>query len=311
MTNNHETKRQADDTRRPITFMHRVEFAAVNGLIAFFRLLGVDQASFVAGKGLRIIGPLLRSISKRAEDNLRTAFPDWSEAQVQRTTRDVWENLGRVAGEFAHLEKFIAEDEANRVIFEGEGKLYDMVDTERPAIFVTGHFANWEVGAVAAHHAGLQYAIIYRAANNPLVDEFIVEQRRRLMTLTQIPKGKSSVLMIVKAIKKGQSLGVLVDQKLNDGIPAPFFGRDAMTTPAPAWLSLRYGLPIFPTSVERRGGAYFTVKVHDPIAFDPTGDIDSDVAALTAKINEIIEQEVRARPGQWLWLHRRWPKTKT
>lgn len=295
-------------SNRPVTLGHRIEFGAVALLVGFFRLIGVDAASFIAGKTLRFVGPLLRSISRRAEENLRAAFPDWSEDKIMATTRDVWENLGRVGGEFAHLDRFTASGENPRVTFEGEEKVLGKIDAQRPAIFVTGHFANWEVGAVAALEAGLKYAIVYRAANNPLVDAFIIKQRARLMTATQIPKGKTSVLMIVKAIKTGASLGLLVDQKLNDGIPAPFFGRDAMTTPAPAWIALRYALPIFPVTVQRRSGAHFTLKVHDPLEFSPTGDNDADVAALTAEINAVIEREIRERPGEWLWLHRRWPK---
>jgi KDO2-lipid IV(A) lauroyltransferase len=100
---------------------------------------------------------------------------------------------------------------------------------------------------------------------------------------------------------------MLVDQKTWEGVPAPFFGRDAMTTPAPASLALKLGAILLPASAERIGGAHFRVKIHKPIEFKPTGDYERDVLALTAKINEAIEAIVRAQPSQWLWIHRRWP----
>ncbi len=287
---------------------HRIEFAATKALIAFFRFLGLDRASAISGRFLRFVGPLLRSISRRAEDNLCAAFPDWPEDKIKATTKDVWENLGRTVAEFAHLKVFMEYEKNGRVTFEGYEDVWEATKRGRSIIFVTGHFANWEVSAVAAQAAGVDYAFVYRRANNRLVDEFIVSERAKVMSAMQIPKGKASVLQIVKALKTGHSLALLVDQKLNDGIPAPFFGRDAMTTPAPAWLALRYDLPVFPISVERRGGAYFNVKVGEKIAYKKTGDTDHDVRMLTASISKAIEDEIRAAPGQWLWLHRRWPK---
>ena len=284
------------------------EYYATKAIIGLFRLLGVDRASAICGTLFRTLGPRLRSISRRAENNLRAAYPDWTEDQIAETTRDVWENLGRTVAEFAHLKEFIDYEQNGRVTFEGYEEVWEATKRRESIIFVTGHFANWEVSAVAAKRAGVDYAFVYRTANNPLVDRLIVEERAKVMSAMQIPKGKASVLMIVKALKTQHSLALLVDQKLNDGIPAPFFGKDAMTTPAPAWLALRYNLPVFPITVQRKNGAYFNVKIGREICCEKTGDTDKDVMALTCKINEAIEQEVRAFPGQWLWLHRRWPK---
>jgi KDO2-lipid IV(A) lauroyltransferase len=101
---------------------------------------------------------------------------------------------------------------------------------------------------------------------------------------------------------------LLVDQKTDEGVPVPFFGRDAMTTPAPAALALKLGSIILPVSNERLDGARFRMTVHEPITFQPSGDNDRDVLALTALINQRIEACVRYRPSQWLWIHRRWPK---
>ena len=136
----------------------------------------------------------------------------------------------------------------------------------------------------------------------------IIKLRGAVMSRRQIPKGKRGARDLIETLKDGRSLAMLVDQKLNDGISAPFLGKEAMTAPTPARLSLKFDAPILPVSVERLGGAHFRVAIRPQIEFTPTGDTADDVLGLTTRINEVIEQDVRERPGEWLWLHRRWPK---
>jgi len=312
-------------SNRPVRPIHYIEYGLVRILFLFFGLLGVDRSSSLAGGFLRWLGPKLRSISIRAEDNLSQAFPDWPDDKIKEVTQDVWENLGRMAAEFAHLEKFHAHQLAHqpahlpdrRITIEGEAALRAIVERQQPVIFVAGHFANWEIISIAAHQAGLKYAFVYRAANNPLVDELIINKRAAAMTRRQIPKGKRGARAIVEAVQSGCSLAMLVDQKLNDGISVPFMGREAMTTPAAARLAIKFNLPVIPISIERLNGAYFKVTIRQAISFDAAGDtdasngasnIDEKVRALTININQALERDIRARPGQWLWLHRRWPK---
>jgi len=295
-------------SNRPVTFMHRVEYGLARILFAFFHLVGIDRASAIAGGFTRILGPRLRSISRRAEDNLAKAFPDWRQDQITETTKDVWENLGRTAAEFAHLKKFRPFEENSRVSMTGEDRLRAVIANDKPAIFISGHFANWEVIGLTLHRAGLQHSFVYRAANNPLVDELIIQSRGDVMSRHQIPKDKRGARALVETIHAGRSLAMFVDQKLNDGISAPFMGRPAMTAPSAARLALKFSLPVIPVSIERRQGAHFHITIHDPIAFTPASEMKADVLALTTKINQALERDIRARPGQWLWLHRRWPK---
>jgi KDO2-lipid IV(A) lauroyltransferase len=105
-------------------------------------------------------------------------------------------------------------------------------------------------------------------------------------------------------------LCMLVDQKLREGIAAPFFGRDAMTTPAPAALALKTGARIVMAANRRVGGPRFHVTVQPELEFTPSGDEPADVIRLTAVITARIEEIVRADPGQWLWIHNRWPTAR-
>lgn len=296
-------------SNRPVTFAHRVEYALALALGGLFRLLGVDAASAIAGGFTRAIGPLIRPITRRARVNLAIAYPEMSNAEADAIIRDVWENLGRTTAEFAHLEKFLPDAEKPRVEITGRERLEALAGGDTPAIFVSGHFANWEVGSIVLHALGVDYGVIYRAANNPLLDGLIIRERARVMSRRQIPKGKRGGRDMIEALKSGASLAMLVDQKLTSGgIPSPFFGKDAMTAPAAARLALKYSAPVIPIEIERLNGAHFRVSIGGPVAFAPSGDINADTQALTDTINAELEAMIRKRPGQWLWLHRRWPK---
>jgi KDO2-lipid IV(A) lauroyltransferase len=159
-----------------------------------------------------------------------------------------------------------------------------------------------------AHQLGYESGEVYRPLNNPYVDRWMVRQRMENGPAQQIAKGAQGTKRIFTLLRGGKSILLLADQKTNEGLPAPFFGRDAMTTPAPAALALKLGAVILPASNERMGGARFRMTVHPPVEFTPTGDHDRDIHQLTIKITEAIEQMVRYRPSQWLWIHRRWPK---
>jgi KDO2-lipid IV(A) lauroyltransferase len=298
-----------DPRDRPVTLAHRAEYAAILAIGAFLRLIGVDAASALAGAVARTLGPLIGPITERARVNLEIAFPEMSTSEREALIRDVWENLGRTTGEFAHLTKLDPFAPNSRVEILGREKFDAIIDSGKAAIFISGHFANWEVLPITMHAVGLDSSVVYRAANNPLIDGHIIRERAKVMSRRQIPKGKRGARDLLETLKAGRSLGMLIDQKLTTGgIPSPLFGRKAMTAPAAARLALKFAAPLIPLQVERLRGARFRLTVRDPIEFSPTGDTNADTQALTDRLNLEIERMIRARPGQWLWLHRRWPK---
>ncbi|MEL6378749.1 MAG: hypothetical protein AAGK25_05575 [Pseudomonadota bacterium] len=325
---------------RPASLVHRIEYAATRLLFALFRVMGLSASSWLAGKGLRLLGPVLRAISKRGEDNLRLVYPNWSRREVRRTIADVWENLGRTSAEFVHLDRFAPswdvanmEERLSRLVQDGRvtPEQADTLSHYKPApdgriemavsddffvhlarreqmIFVTGHFANWEVMSIACDYVDIPCAIIYRTANNPLVDRLIVEQRAKSVRHRQIPKGPEGARAFIDALKARYSLALLMDQKFTAGVRVPFMGYRAPTAPAAARMALNYGLPLIPVTVERHPGVRFTMRAHSALKVSPTGSMADDVRAVTTQINEALGNEIAARPGQWLWLHRRWGK---
>ena len=272
---------------------------------AFFRVLPLDAASALGGFLARTIGPVL-GVSKRARLNLRHALPDLSETEITRIVCGMWDNLGRVVAEYPHLGAFKVYEPGGRVTVEG---LHEVIDARRPEtrfIFFSAHFGNWEIANLSATQSGLDVLAIYRAANNPFVDE-LINEARSVGGGERVPKGSVAGRRAIGALAEGKHICMLVDQKMNDGIPVPFFGRDAMTAPALARLALRYDCVVVPCRVERVAGARFRLAVDPPIPLPKTGNIQADIKQLMAAVNAVVEGWVRRRPEQWFWLHRRWP----
>ncbi len=286
---------------------YRAEAVAFFAFIGFFRLFGLDGASAIGGWIGRNI--LRRSaMGRRARDHLARAYPEKSEAARAAIALEMFDNLGRTIGEYAHLDKLKMHGPDPRLSVANIEIADKALASGKGVIFVSGHFANWETMPFAAAQYGIEGGEVYRPLNNPYVDRWMVAQRMANGPKQQIAKGAQGTKRIFTLLRGGKSVLLLADQKTNEGLPAPFFGRDAMTTPAPAALALKLGAILLPASNERLGGARFRLKVYPPIEFTPTNDPDRDIQQLTIKITEAIEMMVRERPSQWLWIHRRWPK---
>jgi KDO2-lipid IV(A) lauroyltransferase len=228
--------------------------------------------------------------------------------EIESVLREMWDGLGRTIAEYAHLDRLTIKGPDPRIEIEGLEHANAALASGKGILFVSGHFANWEVMPIAAEQCGVEGSAVYRPLNNPFVDRWMVGQRLKNGPKMQIAKGPQGTRRIFTLLRANKAVFLLVDQKTNEGIAVPFFGRDAMTTPLPAALALKLGAVVLPISNERLGGTHFRMAVHPPIEFAPAGDHDRDVYALTLKINEAIERLVRHRPSQWLWIHRRWPK---
>ena len=231
-------------------------------------------------------------------------MPELSEDEIARIVKGMWNNLGRVAAEYPHLREIRVFSPGGPVETRGFEHIDRAVAAGRPMIIFSGHLANWEIGALAAVQYGVEVVQIYRAANNPLVDRMIQEFRGNPGAFLE--KGADAARGAVKALKAGRHLTLLADQKLNEGIAVPFFGREAMTAPLLAALALRFQCDLVPARVERIGGARFRLTVYPPLPLPKSGDKSADVAALTAAVNNTLEAWIRERPSEWFWLHRRW-----
>ena len=286
----------------------RLEATILRLLLWGFGLLGVERASATGGAIARVVGPKL-GVNKRAAHNLKLIFPDITDEALARITREMWENLGRTAAEYAHLDKFDPYREGGRILVRNLDRLDDLLTEGRGVIFVGGHLGNWELQTIAAARKGIPVMAVYRAANNVLVDALIADLRARHVTPNLAPKGATGARQLVGWLKQGKSVAMLVDQKMNDGIAAPFMGRMAMCAPAPAQLARRFGCPILPAMIRRTAGAQFEIVLGEPVYVAQSDDRDADLLAAITAYNSQLEAFIRRYPGQWLWLHRRWPES--
>jgi KDO2-lipid IV(A) lauroyltransferase len=287
------------------TFLQLPAFAALRACFGLLRLLGPVRASNLAAWVTRLIGMRL-PVCLVADRNLRSAFPAMIAAERRRVIAEVWETIGRNVGELPHLADL-------RETASGPG--WEMVGRENiplgQAVFFSAHYGNWEMVLPIASQLGMAVSGFYRRASNPVMDRFITTQRMAALGpgVAMFPKGAQGARQALAHVMGGGSLGLLVDQKMNDGIAVPFFGRDAMTAPAAAQFTLRFGLPLVPIRVQRLGPARMRMIIEPALDVGRTGDRQADILALTTAMNATVERWVRADPGAWLWLHKRWPKT--
>ncbi len=277
-----------------------------NAYQGLFRSMGLERASDAGAALLRRIGPLA-SVHQVARANMRIAFPEASERELDGLLDAAWDNFGRVLGEFPNTHRFDFSADSDQIEVEGADILAEYDRTGQPVVLVGGHFANWEVmPAVIVRHMR-DCRITYRHANNPSIDKAIIEQRRAYGVNILAPKGGQGAKAIMAALKDGASVALMNDQKMNDGIAAPFFGREAMTASGPARMALRYDCPLVPMGIVRKDGARFKVTVYEPIEKPARDDPDAVLKTVT-KVNQFVESEIRKAPSQWFWVHRRFEK---
>jgi KDO2-lipid IV(A) lauroyltransferase len=289
---------------------YRLEYAVARACLALLRAMNPAAASNFGGALGRLIGPWLPA-SAVAQANLKAAMPELDAAARRRVVRGVWENLGRTVAELPHLSR-LRRDTPSGPGYEvrNEHIIKRIAAQGGPTVFCSAHIGNWEFLPVAAACVGLPFGGIYRAAANPLINSLIQQLRGEAGSTDQplFSKGSAGARQAMAHILRGGRLGLLVDQKMNDGIEARLFGLPAMTAPAAAAFALRVRCPVVCGHVERIGPARLCLVAEEPLDLPDTGDRQGDIALLTQRINDQLEGWIRARPESWLWLHRRWGK---
>ena len=287
----------------------RAQAAAMRAAVRLLHRLGPVRASNLGGAVARHAGPWLTP-SRTADANLRRALPELTQADRSRIVRQVWTNVGRTVGELPHLPSLRRTDHGPGWELDGEQHVRAALAERKPILFFSGHFGNWEMMLPIAGQYGIPLSGIYRAPSNAAVDDFIQSMRTAAIhpEARMFAKGAAGAKQAMRTLAAGHSLGLLADQKMNDGIPVPFFGRPAMTAPAIAQFAIRYACPLLPARIDRLAPARFRIVCEAPLHAPDTGDRQADVLALMTTVNATLERWVRADPGNWLWLHRRWPK---
>lgn len=269
-----------------------------------FRIMPVAVASAVGGFVMSAMGPHMGA-SRMARRNLLRAFPDKSDAEREDILRGMWDNLGRVIAEYPHLRSIASRIETeNPEILDALKPAQD--GEKKPVIFYGAHLANWEACGILASSLGFKISLVYRKPNNPGVER-LLRYARGGEAVGHIAKGAQGAREMMSALRAGEALGLLMDQKLTEGMAIPFFGQPAMTATALAQFALKLKCSVVAVQVQRLPRARFKVKLHMPAPLKDTGDHEENIRQFLTQVNSTIESWIRQRPAEWLWLHKRWP----
>src|SRR5580692_7886266 len=268
----------------------------------------VKTANFL-GRVTRLIGPVTRE-QKIGRANLTAAFPEKSPEEIERILAGVWDNLGRLGAEFAHLDHIWEHDPAHpkdgRIEIEPRThELFAQLRLDgKPALIFASHLGNWELPALAAVAHGLDAAILYRRPNIASADR-IIQEIRAVKMGTLIPAGRDAPLRLAEALQNGQHVAMLVDQYLTNGVEVTFFGRKTKANPMMARLLRQVECPIHGVRIIRLPDHRFRAELSEEVkpVRDTSGQID--IQGTMQAVTSVIEGWIREYPDQWLWLHRR------
>ena len=282
------------------------EFISIISLFCIFKIIGLRNASYLGSIIGRVVGPLFRS-KNIIKQNIKTGLGEIDEKKETEIINDMWSNIGRTFAEYVFLKDF----KFNRTNFEhmkinGANYLDEIKRNNKPVIFYSGHFANFELMAMELDKFGIKCAAIYRPLNNFFLNPIIEYLRMKYICPNQIPKGRIGIREIISKVKNGYSIALMVDQRVSEGPRALFFNKPAYTTTMPAQLVLKYDCKLVPISLERKGGPNFEMTIHEPYKIEKTGNDEDDTKNITLKINHMIEKMIVKNPKQWIWSHNRW-----
>ena len=280
------------------------------GILRTARYFDPIKTANLFGRIARSIGPMMRE-QKIGRANLTAAFPEKSPAEIEAILEGVWDNLGRIGAEFAHLDHIWdydpARPEGSRI--EIDKRSYDLFMQLRhdgkPALIFASHLGNWELPALAGVAHGLDAAILYRRPNIASADR-IIQDMRAVKMGTLIPAGRDAPLKLAEALKNGQHVGMLVDQYMTNGVEVTFFGRKTRANPLLARLLRQIECPVHGVRIIRLPGYRFRGELSEEVkpVRDAAGQID--IQGTMQAVTSVIEGWIREYPDQWLWLHRRW-----
>ena len=278
-----------------------LQFLFIIILFSLFKILGLNISSALGGKLFEKIGPLFRS-KKLIHSNLKKAFPDISLDHLNRITKMMWNNYGRVFAEYMFIKKF-REDRSNKnIIIEGQEILEDIKKKNKSVVFISGHLSNFELMAMHIEKSGIKLSAIYRPLNNIFLNKIMERIRKKYICKYQIKKGIGGMKKLMHLKKLNYSTALMIDQRVSQGIRSDFFNQKALTTTIPAQLVKKFKIPIVPIFIERINNINFKIVIKNPIFFDSK----ETTKTITDKLNLVLEKMISYKPELWIWSHNRW-----
>ena len=268
---------------------------------SLFKIFGVKLSSAISGKLFEIIGPLFRS-KVLIHSNIKKAIPKINLNELNRITNKMWNNYGRIFAEYIFIKDFRKDKTDSHIIINGQEIIQQIKELNKPVIFVSGHFSNFELMAMYLEKTGINLSAIYRPLNNIFLNKIMEKIRKKYICKNQIKKGIGGIKKLISLQKKNYSTALMIDQRVSEGIESSFFNQKALTTTIPAQLVKKFNMPIVPIFIERTEGVNFKITIKEPLKFSNEASIES----ITNELNLVLEKMIMLKPEQWIWSHNRW-----
>ena len=282
------------------------EFVSIISLFFIFKIIGIKNASNLGSVLGKIIGPFFRS-KDIITQNIKIGLGNIDKKKEKEIINGMWSNIGRTFAEYIFLKNFkLKKTGFDHMKITGIEYLDQIKKSNKPVVFFSGHFANFELMAMELSKFGIKLAAIYRPLNNFFLNPLMEYLRIKYICPVQIPKGISGSRDIVKKIKDGYSIALMVDQRVSEGPRISFFDKEAHTTTIPVQIALKYNCKLVPIYIERKNGANFEMVIHKPYEITKTGVYEEDLKKNSLEINQSIEKMIVKNPYQWIWTHNRW-----
>ena len=285
-------------------FKYFLQFTIVLSLFITFKIIGLQNASFVGSCLAKIFGPLFRS-KKIIAKNLNICFKKIDQKEIKKISLGMWDNIGRTFSEYVFLKNF-QKNHNDLIKLHGTEYLDEIKNSNKPVVFVSGHLSNFELLGTKLNRYGIRFCAMYRPLNNIFLNPIIEYLRLKYVCPIMIKKGRSNIRELINRIKDGYSVIILADQRTSEGKKIEFFNCPALTSTMPAQISLKYNCKIVPLYMERLSYNNFEMTVYKPFEYKKSDNYEKDTYNLTLEINKQLEKMVLKRPEQWLWSHSRW-----
>ena len=277
------------------------QFLLIIFFFSLFKILGFKISSILGGKLFEIIGPIFRS-KKLIYSNIKRAFPSTNNENINKVTKLMWNNYGRVFAEYMFIKDFRSGEINSKITIDGKEILEKIKRDDKPVVFISGHFSNFELMAMHIEKAGVKLSAIYRPLNNIFLNIIMEKIRKKYICKNQIKKGIGGLKKLINLKKNNSSTALMIDQRVSEGIRANFFNQEALTTTIPAQLVKKFSTPIVPIFIERINGTNFKITINKPIIFSK----ETSIKDITNELNLILEKMIIYKPEQWIWSHNRW-----
>ena len=249
-----------------------------------------------------IIGPHIKS-EQTINNNLEKFMGFYNESLKKKIKLQMWNNYGKTFTEYLYLKKF--RNSGSHIKIKGEQILNKIQQNNKPVIFVSGHFANFELMSMELTKRNINLATIYRPLNNFFINPFMEHLRKKYICQKQIKKGLAGVKKAIYHVKNNSSIALMIDQRVSEGKKLPFFNHMALTTTLPAQMALKFNLDIVPIYIARKTNDNFEMEIYEPIKIFKNDDVGNRLN-ISIKLNKILEEMISRDPGQWIWTHNRW-----